>query len=132
MPASRLAHRRRTAVVRLAPPALLAIAAAAAGPSPALAARHQLARWSARAPAGTATRPMRDTLLATDSTALRATVAAGNVYRTRRNEPLRVILSPAFIPNRAAVQSFVDFMGSRLHGRELSRLTVYLAPLGEV
>jgi hypothetical protein len=76
---------------------------------------------------------MRDTLLRTDSVALRpARAAAANVYRTRRNEPLRVILSPAFIPNRAAVQSFVDFMGSRLHGREFSRLTVYLAPLREV
>ena len=30
------------------------------------------------------------------------------------------------------MQSFVDFMGSRLHGRELSRLTVYLAPLSEI
>jgi hypothetical protein len=77
---------------------------------------------------------MRDTLLGGGTVALRTAgaAAAGNVYRTRRNEPLRVILSPAFIPNRAAVQSFVDFMGSRLHGRELSRLTVYLAPLQEV
>jgi len=75
---------------------------------------------------------MRDTLLRADSVALRDAGVAANVYRTPRNEPLRVILSPAFIANRAAVQSFVDFMGSRLHGKELSKLTVYLAPLREV
>ena len=135
MPGPRRIDRFRRVVARLASVGLAAIAAVLAGPAPAPAqARLKPATWSARAPAGGGSRPMRDVLLRGDSAALRpARVAAGSdIYRTRRNEPLRVILSPAFIPNRAAVQSFVDFMGSRLHGRELSRLTVYLAPLSEI
>src|SRR5215217_2040791 len=129
---SRCVERWRRAAVRRASVGWLAVAATVTAPSPAVAARHELALWSARAPAGGAAEPMRDTLLRADSVALRDAGVAANVYRTPRNEPLRVILSPAFIANRAAVQSFVDFMGSRLHGKELSKLTVYLAPLREV
>src|SRR5436190_4538080 len=111
MPGPRRSDRFHRVVAGLASVGLAALAAVLACPAPAPAdARLEPATWSARAPAGGGSRPMRDTLLRGDSSALRAArVAAGSdIYRTRRNEPLRVILSPAFIPNRAAVQSFVD------------------------
>jgi hypothetical protein len=134
MPRWRSTDRLRRDAARLAPVGLAAVAAVLAAPAGARAAAREPAMWSVRAPAGGGARPLHDVLLRSDSLALRGgrAAAGSDVYRTRRNEPLRVILSPAFVPNRAAVQSFVDFMGSRLHGRELSRLTVYLAPLSEI
>jgi hypothetical protein len=123
--------RRRSPGSWLARAALVAVALGAVSPTGASAARARLAMWSDRVPAGRIGRPMRDTLLRGDSMALRAS-AASDVYRTPGNEPIRVMLSRAFIPNRAAVQSFVNFLGSRLHGSELSRLTAYLAPISEV
>jgi hypothetical protein len=57
------------------------------------------------------------------------------IYTTPKGEPLRVAVSPAFpddAQTRVAIQSYVDFLASRLHGSEISRLTSYLAPLREV
>jgi hypothetical protein len=43
-----------------------------------------------------------------------------------------ILLLPAYAPNPAAGQSLADFFGLLLHGPELSRLTVYLAPYAEM
>ena len=57
------------------------------------------------------------------------------IFYTPRGEPVRVVVSSRFVENPqtlAGAQSYVNFLASRLHGSEISRLTSYLAPLREV
>jgi hypothetical protein len=57
------------------------------------------------------------------------------VYRTAAGEPVQVAISPLYgetPANIAAGQAFVNFLASRLHGSEISRVRVFLAPPQQV
>lgn len=56
----------------------------------------------------------------------------GDSYRTPTGEYVRVYTSTAYSPDPAVNQSWANFFSSLVHGSELSRLTVYLAPSPEV
>ena len=46
--------------------------------------------------------------------------------------PIRVEVSPSYAPDPAAEQALVDFLAGRLHGAELTRLTVLVATPAEI
>ncbi len=61
-----------------------------------------------------------------------ARASSASSYRTRDGYAIRVTVSRAYELDRPAVQGFVDFLGSRLHGSELGRLSVAIATPKEV
>jgi hypothetical protein len=61
-----------------------------------------------------------------------AQAPSGGTYVTADGSQPTILLSPSYLPNPAAGQSLADFFGLLLHGDELSRLTVYVAPYGEM
>src|SRR4051812_43023536 len=68
--------------------------------------------------------------------AKRATRAArsgyGGVFYTSAGEPVHVRTSPAYVPDRSVNQSYADFLGGLVHGRELRLVQVYVAPYAEM
>jgi hypothetical protein len=123
---------------RLVPAVLVAMAALVpAAPAPAAAAREiepispgsgALRPWS---------KPLRDAPRARPPARLaRAQLrAAARNYFTPDGYAVRVATSDAYADtpgNRANIQSYVDFLGSRLHGSEMGRLGVFIGPLSEV
>ncbi len=54
------------------------------------------------------------------------------VRRTPDGLPVRLEVSPSYARNPAAEQSLVDFLGTRLHGPELGRLTAIVATPAEI
>jgi hypothetical protein len=63
------------------------------------------------------------TLAASDLELPRSFMESGGVYNTRDGIAVRVIVSDSYIPNPAADQALVDFLGALVHGAELGRLT---------
>ena len=80
--------------------------------------------------------PLRDTQPASTARSARAQLRAqARTYFTPDGYPVRVATSNAYADtpgNRANIQSYVDFLGTRLHGAEMGRLGVYIGPLSEV
>jgi hypothetical protein len=58
--------------------------------------------------------------------------AYGGVVATPAGEHLRIFESPGFVPDAGVLQNWAAFFGSLVHGSEISRLTVYLAPVPEM
>jgi hypothetical protein len=56
----------------------------------------------------------------------------GGPFRTPQGETVTIRVSDAYPEDPARAQRWADFLGSLIHGSELSSLTVYLAPLDEV
>jgi hypothetical protein len=56
----------------------------------------------------------------------------GGVYYTGDGTPVHVYLSSYYEPDDSVNQSWADFFGGIVHNGELRKLSVYLAPLGEV
>jgi hypothetical protein len=53
----------------------------------------------------------------------------GGTYYTSRGEPVRVNVSDQYLYDPGYAQSVVDFLGGLTHGSEISRLTLWIAPL---
>jgi hypothetical protein len=56
----------------------------------------------------------------------------GGVYTTRTNERVTVYASNAYVVDNAANQRWAEFLGSLVHGSELSLASVYLAPPAQI
>jgi len=80
--------------------------------------------------------PVRDVVVHTRAGAARAAAlvahSAATLFTTPSGVQLPVELSPSYVADRAAVQKFVDFLDSRLHGSELAKLTLVIATPQEV
>ncbi len=118
--------------------ALAALAAAAPAGAPASGASGGLRLHPPRAgalPADPFAAPVRDRVLRSTSGAPRVRAAQASnegAYRTADGYTILVTVSRAYQLDRAAVQGFVDFLDSRLHGSELGRLRVVIETPSEV
>lgn len=89
-------------------------------------------------PAWSLSGPVRDRVVtrpATRAARARAAVVArtaAETYRTPDGHPVEVEVSRSYPRDPRAVQAFVDFLGSRLHGREMGRLRLLIATPREV
>jgi hypothetical protein len=82
---------------------------------------------------GLAASPIRDSALAPKSVALLVPGSYwGGSYRIGTGESVTVYASNAYPVDAALGQRWADFLGSLVHGSELSTVSVYLAPLSEV
>ena len=97
-------------------PALIALLIAAAG--------------LAAAPAARAT--IHDVVRAGHLPATAAAAPHGGRFRAADGTTLKVLESSAFPRDDAELQGWANFFGSLVHGPELSKLTVYIAPFAEV
>jgi hypothetical protein len=85
-----------------------------------------------------ATGQMRDTILHSPLSALKARSGAapagfwGGVYTAPDGETVTIYTSNSYLVDDAVSQSWAGFFTWLLHGSELSRLTVFMAPLAEV
>jgi hypothetical protein len=115
---------RRTVVV-----VALALCAGAAA-APARAERIQPLKPNAR-PSGSALLGFRDRVIDRRPRAAAAlsTRAATRTYTTPDGIPIEVTTSPSV---SGSAQSYVDFLGSRLHGDELTLLRVYIGTPAEI
>jgi hypothetical protein len=76
---------------------------------------------------------IRDTTMRHPRPLARASAAAyGGDIRAADGETVRVLLSPRYGPDDAALQSVANFFAGLVHGRELADVTVYVAPLDEM
>jgi hypothetical protein len=78
---------------------------------------------------------VRDTVLRDGGYVLAARIRSGRfggVYTTAAGESVTVYSSDAYPQDHAFNQSWANFLGGLLHGFELSRLTVYIAPVAEM
>jgi hypothetical protein len=115
---------------------LLTIAIAAAV-APSAAASPDSARRSFDPPtaaelASAPQRPVRDGLLRVSPRTLafrRATAWWGGTYTTSTGETVVIYASEAYTVDQATNQALADFLAGLVHGSELPRLTVYVAPL---
>lgn len=119
--------------------AVLGSAGVIVGAWSATAGARPLAPLDPNAPATTAPTvfPLRDRVLRARPVTARARAASTpeRAYRTGDGATVTVALSDsvnAAPGNQAAVQSYVDFLGSRLHGAELSRLHVFIGSPQEI
>lgn len=119
--------------------AVLCSAGVIAGGWSATAGARTLAPLNPNASATTAptTSPLRDRVLRARPAAARARSASTpeRAYRAADGTMVAVALSDSFAAapeNLAAVQSYVDFLGSRLHGSELNQLHVFIGSPDEV
>lgn len=60
------------------------------------------------------------------------TAESGGTYRTPSGATVRVRVSDAYQPDPAADQAFANLIDSYLHGSEISKVTLYIAPANEV
>jgi hypothetical protein len=67
-----------------------------------------------------------------DSSPVARTSAYGGIYTAKTGEQVRILMSDSYAPSDARLQTWADFIAGLPHGSELSRLTVYLAPLKEM
>jgi hypothetical protein len=58
--------------------------------------------------------------------------ASTAILRTADGVPIAVEVSSAYTPNPAVEQSYVNLLGSLVHGPELANLSVYIATPGEI
>jgi len=56
----------------------------------------------------------------------------GGVYTTNTNEHVTIYSSNAYTTDDASNQRWADFVASLVHGAEISRVTIYLAPPAQV
>jgi hypothetical protein len=56
----------------------------------------------------------------------------GGTYTTSTGETVAIFTSEAYVVDESVNQSLAEFLAGLLHGQELSRLTVYVAPLSVV
>ena len=56
----------------------------------------------------------------------------GGVYTTKTNEQVTIYASNAYALDDAANQRWADFVASLVHGPEISRVTIYMAPPAQV
>jgi hypothetical protein len=115
--------------------ALGCLVVTAAGAAPASAASHRLyAPSDATMPARPFAAPVRDDAPAGPGPAPRASAAAvQSFYSTDGQGPVRVDLSSSYGSlTQERIQPYVDFLASRLHGPELSRLTLFIVTPAEV
>jgi hypothetical protein len=123
-------HRRLlVAIIILATGALLA-------PGAAFAQRQREVLKPGPLPAGTDLSHMKDSVLngtprASISRVARAR-AASHAYLTPDGLGVQIDSSPAYTPDPASDQALVDFLASRLHGRELGHLRVYVGTPSEI
>ncbi len=90
---------------------------------------------SASATTGPALGPVLDRVIARRSARASAIVGSTHAYRTADGTVVEVQLSQSFADtpsNRAGAQSFVDFLGTRVHGGELGRLRMFIGTPAEV
>jgi hypothetical protein len=115
----------------------LAIVAAAttlaAGPATAKTERHAIAPRIDRLGREPFVR-VRDRVLAGDRRLAAARVAAshGGVYTTANGEQVKVFVSDAYPVDDTVNQHWADFIGALLHGKEIAKVTVYVAPFSEM
>jgi hypothetical protein len=119
----------------------VAVLAASAASSPARAVAATLTPVHSSAPAVTGSFgfpvPLRDRVLARRPARARGAVVSGAIhdYRTADGLTIEVQLSESFADtpsNRQAAQTFVDFLGTRLHGPELARLRMFIGTPAEI
>jgi hypothetical protein len=83
---------------------------------------------------GTATiAPIRDSVIHGRG-GLHAAAVSGNggYYTTPTGETVKVLSSPRYTYNSSVNQSYADFLASLVHGKELHKVTVYIAPYSEM
>jgi hypothetical protein len=125
--------RAPTAMAAAGTVVLLASAAPAAADGPRIAPVHP----SAPATTGPVSGPVRDRVIARRSPRARASAGVGSThaYQTADGASVEVQLSQSFADtaeNRGGAQSFVDFLGTRVHGSELGRLRMFVGTPAEV
>jgi hypothetical protein len=120
---------RRIVVLGLLP-LVLAAFAAAAGATPAT--THDLAAPNALrlASAAGVAAPGRTPVVA--NLAIRPFASWGGQYLTPAGEPITLRVSDSYPQDPARPQQWANFLGSLEHGTEITKLTLVLAPLGEV
>ena len=112
-------------------PILAAAAALAASPSAAVA-RERL-KTPLLADVGIASAPITDSILSTRATRrLAASATWGGTYTISTGEQVSIHVSDSYPVDNARAQRWADYLGSLVHGSEISTVQVYLAPLNEV
>ncbi len=119
--------------MRRASPILLAAVLLVAAPA-AYAARAQPLVDTAPAvdPGASAVRRLDHGLRAQSALAARAAASSDQVIATPDGQSVRVALASSYHPDPAVPSTYVAFLASLPHGRELSRLRVVIAPPAEV
>jgi hypothetical protein len=56
----------------------------------------------------------------------------GGVYTVASGEQVKVYVSDSYPSDDSLNQHWADFMAKLVHGNEISKLTVYVAPMSEV
>jgi hypothetical protein len=76
--------------------------------------------------------PVRDTVLTAGRRSLQSSLGAawwGGTYTTNLGETVVIYTSEAYVVDENANQTLANFLAGLVHSTELSRLTVYVAPL---
>jgi hypothetical protein len=120
-----------TTALRILSLALLSSLVAAAAASGAAAARLKSPQRAEIANAGI---PIHDSILRNrvPLAAMPPGPAWGGTFTASTGEPVTIFVSRTYPEDPAVAQRWADFLASLIHGSELSSLTAYLAPSGEV
>jgi len=77
--------------------------------------------------------PISDSVLSSGATRRLAAAASwGGTYTAPTGEQVSITVSDSYAQDPAIPQRWANFLGSLVHGSEISTVRVYLAPLGEV
>jgi hypothetical protein len=82
---------------------------------------------------GVARAAIRDSVLSAPAgRKLAASASWGGTFTTPAGEPVKIRVSDSYPQDPARAQRWADFLGSLVHGSEISTVDVFLAPLDEV
>src|SRR5207237_5324992 len=109
------------------------VAAAALAASPSAAATRESLKTPLLADIGTAATPITDSILSRRATrSLTAAASWGGTFTTSAGDQVSIHVSDSYPVDNTRAQRWADFLGSLVHGSEISTVQVYLAPLDEV
>jgi len=109
------------------------VAAAALAASPSAAATRESLKTPLLADIGAAATPITDSILSKRATrSLAAAASWGGTFTTSAGDQVSIHVSDSYPVDNTRAQRWADFLGSLVHGSEISTVQVYLAPLDEV
>src|SRR5262245_22781899 len=62
----------------------------------------------------------------------RLAAAHGGTYTAASGDPVKVFVSDAYPADDSVNQHWADFIGALMHGKEIAKVTVYVAPFSEM
>ena len=75
---------------------------------------------------------IRDSSTSTTARTLQASAVWGGTYTASTGEPVTIYASSFYPQDEATAQKWADFVASLVHGPEISRVRIYLAPSREI